>query len=163
MSLNAVLWPSWLGSITASRNQTVFNSIQYNYIIDQQSKISLKNSQCDGGKLIHYPELGLQQKPVVPFWFFRNIYLFTAGSSLLRLGFLQLWQTGGYLSVVAGGATLCHGVWASHYGCFSYCGTRAPGIQASGIGAPGLSCSTACGIFPDQGSKLCSLHWQVNS
>ena len=31
MSLNAVLWPSWLGSITASRNQTVFNSIQYNY------------------------------------------------------------------------------------------------------------------------------------
>ena len=79
MSLNAVLWPSWLGSITASRNQTVFNSIQYNYIIDQQSKISLKNSQCDGGELIHYPELGLQQKPVVPVWFFRNIYLFIYG------------------------------------------------------------------------------------
>ena len=90
MSLNAVLWPSWLGSITASRNQTVFNSIQYNYIIDQQSKISLKNSQCDGGELIHYPELGLQQKPVVSFCFFSEtfIYLFMAGSSLLHLGLL---------------------------------------------------------------------------
>ena len=25
------------------------------------------------------------------------------------------------------------------------------------------SCSTACGIFPDQGSNLCSLHWQADS
>ena len=27
----------------------------------------------------------------------------------------------------------------------------------------GLSCSAACGIFPDRGSKLCLLHWQVDS
>ena len=26
-----------------------------------------------------------------------------------------------------------------------------------------LSCSMACGIFPDQGSNLCLLHWRVNS
>ena len=26
-----------------------------------------------------------------------------------------------------------------------------------------LSCSPACGIFPDQGSNLCLLHWQVDS
>ena len=26
------------------------------------------------------------------------------------------------------------------------------------VGAHGLSCSTACGVFPDQGSKLCLLH-----
>ena len=25
------------------------------------------------------------------------------------------------------------------------------------------SCSTACGIFPDQGSDLCPLHWQADS
>ena len=25
------------------------------------------------------------------------------------------------------------------------------------------SCSTACGIFPDQGSNPCSLHWQADS
>ena len=29
--------------------------------------------------------------------------------------------------------------------------------------AHGPSCSTACGIFPDQGSNLCPLHWQANS
>ena len=27
----------------------------------------------------------------------------------------------------------------------------------------GLSCSRACGIFPDQGSNPCLLHWQVDS
>ena len=27
----------------------------------------------------------------------------------------------------------------------------------------GLSCSMACGIFPDQGLNPCSLHWQVDS
>ena len=27
----------------------------------------------------------------------------------------------------------------------------------------GLGCSVACGIFLDQGSNLCPLHWQVDS
>ena len=29
--------------------------------------------------------------------------------------------------------------------------------------AHGLSCSAACGIFPDQGSNPCPLHWQADS
>ena len=29
--------------------------------------------------------------------------------------------------------------------------------------AHGLSCSAACGIFPDQGSNLCPLPWQADS
>ena len=29
--------------------------------------------------------------------------------------------------------------------------------------AHGLSCSMACGIFPDQGSNPCPLHWQADS
>ena len=29
--------------------------------------------------------------------------------------------------------------------------------------AHGLSCSVACGIFPDQGSNPCPLHWQEES
>ena len=29
--------------------------------------------------------------------------------------------------------------------------------------AHGLSCSAACGIFPEQGSNPCSLHWQADS
>ena len=28
--------------------------------------------------------------------------------------------------------------------------------------AHGLSCSVACGIFPDQGSNPCPLHWQAD-
>ena len=33
----------------------------------------------------------------------------------------------------------------------------------SGVVAHGPSCSVACGIFPDQGSNPCPLHWQADS
>ena len=33
----------------------------------------------------------------------------------------------------------------------------------SAVAANGLCCATACGIFPDQGSNPCPLHWQVDS
>ena len=46
---------------------------------------------------------------------------------------------------------------------FSSCGARALGAQASVLVAHGLSYSTACVIFPDQGSNLCPLHWQADS
>ena len=36
-------------------------------------------------------------------------------------------------------------------------------MQISVIVGHGLSCSTACGIFPDQGLNPCPLHWQVDS
>ena len=37
----------------------------------------------------------------------------------------------------------------------------APGLQGTGPGvvAPGLSCSLACGIFPDQGLNFCTGLW----
>ena len=34
---------------------------------------------------------------------------------------------------------------------------------ASVVVAHGFSCSVACGIFPDQGSNPCPLHWQADS
>ena len=37
------------------------------------------------------------------------------------------------------------------------------GAQASVAVAHGLSCFFTCGIFPDQGSNLCLLHWQADS
>ena len=42
---------------------------------------------------------------------------------------------------------------------------RSTGSRRTGsvVVAHGLSCSTACGIFPDQGSNLCPLHWQADS
>ena len=33
----------------------------------------------------------------------------------------------------------------------------------SAVVANGPSCSVACGIFPDQGSNPCPLHWQADS
>ena len=36
-------------------------------------------------------------------------------------------------------------------------------LAGSAVVAHGLSCSVACGIFPDQGSNPCPLHWQVDS
>ena len=48
--------------------------------------------------------------------------------------------------------------------------SRPPLLQSTGsrrtgsvIVANGPSCSTACGIFPDQGSNPCPLHWQADS
>ena len=41
----------------------------------------------------------------------------------------------------------------------------AHGLQSAGsvVVAHGPSCSAACGIFPDQGSNPCRLHWQADS
>ena len=53
---------------------------------------------------------------------------------------------------------------------FSNCGTEAhklwlsgPRAQAQQLWCTGFSCSTACGIFLDQGSNPCPLNWQVDS
>ena len=50
---------------------------------------------------------------------------------------------------------------------FSSCGevgsTLRCGLWASVVVARGLTCSAACGIFLDQGSNLCPLHWQADS
>ena len=46
---------------------------------------------------------------------------------------------------------------------FSCCRAQVLGIQASAVVAHGLSGSGACGIFLDQGSNSCPLHWQVDS
>ena len=42
---------------------------------------------------------------------------------------------------------------------------RSTGSRCAGsaVVAHGRSCSAACGIFPDQGSNPCPLHWQADS
>ena len=67
------------------------------------------------------------------------------------------------LVAVRAGATLRCSVWASHCGGFSCCEARALGMWAPVVVAHGLSCSTVYGIFPDQGSNPCPLHWQAVS
>ena len=69
----------------------------------------------------------------------------------------------GFLQLQRAGATLRCSVRASHCGGFSCCGAQALDARASVVVAHGLSCSTACGILPDQGSNPCLLHWQADS
>ena len=88
---------------------------------------------------------------------FINFFLLVlgrAGSPWLLEDFLQL-QRGGLLASC--------GVPASHCGGFFCCRMRALGTQVPGAVAHELSCSTSCGIFLDQGSNPCLLHWQVGS
>ena len=44
-------------------------------------------------------------------------------------------------------------------------GLQARRLQSTGsvVVAHGLICSAACGIFPNQASNPCPLHWQVDS
>ena len=45
----------------------------------------------------------------------------------------------------------------------SRCRAWTLGMQNSVVVVHGLSCSAACGVFPNQGLSPCLLHWQVNS
>ena len=61
------------------------------------------------------------------------------------------------------------GAWALGIPGFCNCGVRAQRLQLLGSRATssvavshGLCCSTACGIFPDQGLNPCPLHWQAD-
>ena len=61
-----------------------------------------------------------------------------------------------------GAASSC-GARARHRGGFSCFGASAPGRVGSVAVVHRLSWPAACGIFLDQGSNPCPLHWQVDS
>ena len=55
------------------------------------------------------------------------------------------------------------GVQASHCDDFSCCWAPAPGHRGFSSCVWGLRCSAASGLFPDQGSNPCPMHWQMDS
>ena len=83
--------------------------------------------------------------------------------------FLYLWlcwvlvSVRGLSPVVASGghsSSQCAGLSLSRPLLLRSTGSR----HAGSVGvAHGPSCSAACGIFPDQGSNPCPLHWQADS
>ena len=94
------------------------------------------------------------------------IYLCCARSSLLHGLFSSCWEQG-LLFVSVRGLLLLQSTGSRCTG-FSSCGTWTQlwltSSRASSVGVVhGLSCSEACGIFPDQGWNLCHLHWQLDS
>ena len=74
--------------------------------------------------------------------------------------FVSVW--GLSLVVASGGhsSTRCAGPSLSQPLLLRSTGSRRTG---SVVVAHGASCSMACGIFPDQGSNPCPLHWQADS
>ena len=61
------------------------------------------------------------------------------------------------------GDTLAWDAQASYRDGFSWCRAQALGTQASVVLAHSLSCSTACGLFLEQGSNPCSLRSHADS
>ena len=64
------------------------------------------------------------------------------------------WASGGHSSLWCAGLSLSRPL------LLQSTGSRRAG---SVVVAHGPSCSAACGIFPDQGSNPCPLHWQADS
>ena len=93
-----------------------------------------------------------------PFFFFNFIYLFI----YFWLCWVFISVQGLSLVAASGGhsSSRCAGLSLSQPLLLRSTGSRHAG---SAIVAHGPSCSAACGIFPDQGSNPCPLHWQADS
>ena len=104
-------------------------------------------------------------KEVGKFFFFNSLLFFFFNFYL----FIYLWLCWVFVSVrglslvaASGGhsSLQCAGLSLSRPLLLQSTGSRRTG---SAIVAHGPSCSAACGIFPDQGSNPCPLHWQSDS
>ena len=97
---------------------------------------------------------------------FRNIVSFIYLFIYLFIYFWLCWVfvsvRGLSLGAASGGhsSSRCAGLSLSRPLLLRSTGSRRAG---SAIMAHGPSCSVACGIFPDQGSNPCPLHWQADS
>ena len=96
--------------------------------------------------------------PIYIYIFFNFIYLFIyfwlCWVFVSVLGLSLVAASGGHSS------SQCAGLSLSRPLLLRSTGSRRAG---SVIVAHGPSCSAACGIFPDQGSNPCPLHWQADS
>ena len=86
------------------------------------------------------------------FFFFLNFWLCWVFISVRGLSLVA--ASGGHSS------SRCTGLSLSQPLLLQSTGSRRAG---SVVVAHGLNCSAACGIFPDQGSNPCPLHWQADS
>ena len=94
------------------------------------------------------------------FFFFFNLFIYLFIYLCLCWVFVSVW---GLSLVAAGGgysSSQCAGLSLSWPLLLRSTGSRRTG---SIIVAHEPSCSKACGIFPDQGSNPCPLHWQADS
>ena len=95
-----------------------------------------------------------QQCKRVPFSFFKFIYFWLCWVFVSVRGLSLVAASGGHSS------SRCVGLSLSWPLLLRSTASRRAG---SVVVAHGPSCSAACGIFPDQGSNLCPVHWQADS
>ena len=88
------------------------------------------------------------------FFFFKFIYFWLCWVFVSVRGLSLVAASRGHSSSLCAGLSLSWPLllWST--------GSRRAGSVAV---AHGPSCSAACGIFPDQGSNPCPLHWQADS
>ena len=96
----------------------------------------------------------MKVKERVSFFFFPFIYLWLCWVFVSVQGLSLVAASGGHSS------SWCTGLSLSRPLLLRSTASRRAG---SAIVAHGPSCSAACGIFPDQGSSPCPLHWQADS
>ena len=98
-----------------------------------------------------------------------NLFFFALFLKIFMYLFIYLWLCWVFVSVqglslvaASGGhsSSRCAGLSLSQPFLLRSTDSRRAG---SVIVAHGPSCSMACGIFPDQGSNPCPLHWQADS
>ena len=99
-----------------------------------------------------------------------GFHLFIFGCAGLHscVGFSSVEASEGYSLVAVHGFLIAVTSLAARGGALGHVGFNSCGQWLSSCGSQALehrlnSCGTACGIFPDQGSNPCLLHWQVDS
>ena len=89
--------------------------------------------------------------------FFICLFFGCAGSSLLDEAFILVAVNGGSSLVVVGGLLTAMSFVGVDHGFYT-CGLQSLRLGVSVVVNHGLSCSEACGIFPDQGLNPRPLH-----
>ena len=155
-----LIW-STIGSVVVFQRQASISFIDWmryrEFFVTRWSTEFFPTLKC-GGSVVHY----LCHYHLLHFFFkwgafLKFIYLF-----YLWLCWVFISVRGLSLVVASGGhsSSRCAGLSLSRPLLLRSTGSRRAG---SVIVAHGPSCSAACGIFPDQGSNLCPLHWQADS
>ena len=107
--------------------------------------------------------LGPQELRIWRFFFFLSFFFF------FKHYFIYLWLCWVFVSVRGLSLVAASGGHSSSR-CAGFSLPRPLPLRSTGSRRTGSvivarepSCSAACGIFPDQGSNLCPLHWQADS
>ena len=121
--------------------------------------MDLRFSICYIGEIILFTER------VFFFFFFFKQFFF-----LMGIIYLFIYGCVGFLFTVRGLSLVAASGGHSSWRCAGLSLSRPLLLRSTGsrrtgsvVVAHGPSCSASCGIFPDQGSNPCPLHWQADS